>query len=119
MAGAHPLKFEVTRCRTSQFARCFLPAQVRMWNDFPTLCLTPERWMGSRVQSTVGCYHELCFLQFSMAQVLVGLRNQFMDNFVFHTWACAAGFYNNNNNNNKALIAACPARCDVCVVSVL
>ena len=22
---------------------------------FPTLCLTPERWMGSRVQSTVGC----------------------------------------------------------------
>ena len=31
---------------------------------FHTLCLTPERWMGSRVQSTVGCYPELCFLQF-------------------------------------------------------
>ena len=33
-AGAHPLEFEVSRCRTHQFARCFLPAHVRMWNDF-------------------------------------------------------------------------------------
>ena len=33
--AAHPLEFEVSRCRTSQFARCFLPAQVRMWNDLP------------------------------------------------------------------------------------
>ena len=51
--------------------------------------------MGSRVQSTVGCFPELCFLQFSMAQVLVGLRKQFMNNFVFPTWACAAGLNNN------------------------
>ena len=29
------LEFEVSRCRTSKFARCFLPAQVRMHNDFP------------------------------------------------------------------------------------
>ena len=29
---------------------------------FPTLCLTPERWMGSRVQLTVGRFPELCFL---------------------------------------------------------
>ena len=36
-----------------------------------------------------------------MAQVLVGLRKQFMNSFVFPTWACAAGFNNNNNNNNK------------------
>ena len=34
-AAAHPLEFEVSKCRTSQFARCFLPAQVRMWNDLP------------------------------------------------------------------------------------
>ena len=34
-AAAHPLDFEVSRCRTSQFARSFLPAQVRMENDLP------------------------------------------------------------------------------------
>ena len=34
-AAAHPLEFEVSRCRTSQFARCFLPAQTRVWNDLP------------------------------------------------------------------------------------
>ena len=49
----------------------------------PTLCLTLEHWMGSRVQSTIGCFPELCFLQFSVAQVLVGLRKQFIINFIF------------------------------------
>ena len=34
-AAAHPLEFEVSRCRTSQFARCFLPAQTRVRNDLP------------------------------------------------------------------------------------
>ena len=34
-AAAHPLEFEESRCRTCQFARCFLPAQVRMRNDLP------------------------------------------------------------------------------------
>ena len=34
-ATAHPLEFEESRCRTSKFARSFLPAQVRMWNDLP------------------------------------------------------------------------------------
>ena len=84
VAAANPLEFGVARCRTSQFARYFLPVQVRMWNDqFPTLYLTPERWMGPRVQSTVGCFPELCVLQFTVAQVLVGLRKQFINNFVF------------------------------------
>ena len=31
--AAHPLEFEVSRCRTSKYARCFLPAQTRVWND--------------------------------------------------------------------------------------
>ena len=39
--------------------------------------------MGSRVQLTVGSFPELCFLQFSVAQVLVGLRKQFINNSVF------------------------------------
>ena len=59
--------------------------------------------MGSRVQSTVGCFIELCFLQFSVAQVLVGLRKQFINNFVFPTCAYAAGF--NNKNTNKCNVS--------------
>ena len=34
-AAAHALEFVVSRCRKSQFARCFLRAQVRIWNDLP------------------------------------------------------------------------------------
>ena len=34
-AAAHLLEFEVSRCRTYQFARCFLPAQTRVWNELP------------------------------------------------------------------------------------
>ena len=43
---------------------------------------------------------------FSVAQVLVGLRKQFINNFVFPTWAGPAGFNNNNNNNNNNLQAS-------------
>ena len=35
-AVAHPCELEVSRCRTSQLGRCFLPAHVRMWNDLPS-----------------------------------------------------------------------------------
>ena len=46
-ASSHPLQFEVSRCRTSRFARSFLSAQVRMWNEFPyTVFLTPESMDG-------------------------------------------------------------------------
>ena len=34
-AAAHSLEFQVQRCRTSQFARSFLPTQTRVWNDLP------------------------------------------------------------------------------------
>ena len=30
-AAAHPLEFEVSGCRTSEFASYFLPAQTRVW----------------------------------------------------------------------------------------
>ena len=46
--------------------------------------------MGSRVQSTVGCFLPSCFLQISVAQVLVGLQNLFINNFVFLTSGCEA-----------------------------
>ena len=32
-AAAHPLELEVSRCGTSKFARCFLQAETRVWND--------------------------------------------------------------------------------------
>ena len=34
-AAAHPSEFEVSRCRTSQFSRSFLAAQVQLRNDVP------------------------------------------------------------------------------------
>ena len=38
------------------------------------------------------------FFSFSVEQVLVLLRKQFINNFAFPTWAFAAGFNNNNNS---------------------
>ena len=58
--------------------------------------------MGSRVQSTVGCFPELCFLQFSVALVLVGLQKQFINNFVFPNGPVLLVF--NNNNNEQTLL---------------
>ena len=54
--------------------------------------------MSLRMQSTLVASLSL-FFNFSVAQVFVGLRRQ-INNFVFPTWACAAGF-NNNNNSSK------------------
>ena len=74
---------------------------------FPTLCLlmcwnagTLDGFKGA-VNPLIGCFPELCFLQFSDALVLVGLQKQLINNFELPTWACAAGFNNNNNNNNS------------------
>ena len=50
--------------------------------------------MGLREQAIVGCFPEFVF---SVAQALLGLRKQFIQNIVFPSWACAAGFNNNNN----------------------
>ena len=53
-AAAHPLEFEVSRCRTSQFARCLQPRlRFECGMTFPTLYLPPERWIGSRRSSHV------------------------------------------------------------------
>ena len=51
--------------------------------------------MGLRVHS------QSCVFLFSIVQVLVGCRKQFMNSFVYPTWACAAGSNNNNNNINN------------------
>ena len=49
--------------------------------------------MGLRWQTIVGCFPDFV-VQFSVVQVLVGLCKHFINNFVFVTWACAAGFNN-------------------------
>ena len=98
-AAAHPLEFEVSRCRTSQFPRCLLPAKFVCGMTFSTQCLAPERWMGLREQSTVDCFHT-CFFQFHRHKPPhrhVGLRKKFINHFVFPTSACAADFIYNNN----------------------
>ena len=58
---------------------------------------------GLRVQSTVCCFPVLCFSVFFVMQVLVGLQKQFINNFIFSTWACAAGFNKNTNNSANYL----------------
>ena len=49
---------------------------------FPTLCLTPSRWMGLRKQSIVGCFPELCFPVFRGAGAS-GAANEIYNKFVF------------------------------------
>ena len=70
--AANPLEFEVSRYRTSKFARSFLSAQVRMWNFPYTIFDTGtlngfkgavNRWLLPRV-----------VFSFSVPQMLVGLR---------------------------------------------
>ena len=53
--------------------------------------------MGSGEQSIVGCFSEFLF-SFLWYRCLC---KQFMNNFVFPTWACAAGFNNNNKTEEK------------------
>ena len=50
-----------------------------------------KQWFDASCQRAYGA---------KQAQVLVRLHKQFINNFVFFTWACAAGFNNNKNNNN-------------------
>ena len=75
-----------------------ISSQIQVWNDLPYTVFDTETLDSSRVQSTVGCFPELCFRQFSVAQVLVELRMQFMNNFAVPTWVCAPGFNNYNND---------------------
>ena len=53
--------------------------------------------MGLREKLIVSYFPEFDF-SFSVAQVLVGLRKQLVNNLFFPDYACAAGFNNNDNN---------------------
>ena len=47
--------------------------------------------MGLRGQSIVGCFPEFVFQLVSPAAGAYGVAKAIMNNFVFSTWACAAG----------------------------
>ena len=78
-----------------------MPPRFVSGMTFIRLCLTLELLMGLYVQSTVGCFSDLYFFLVFVSQVLVGLRKQFMNNFVFTTWPCGAVFNNDDNINDK------------------
>ena len=42
-AATHLFELEVSRCRTFEFVRCFLPAQTRVWNDLPYTVFDTEK----------------------------------------------------------------------------
>ena len=96
-AAAHPLEFEVWRCRTSQFARCFLPAQTRVWNDLPYTSFDTGTLDGFKGAVNRWLLPWVYFSVFRGAGAC-GVAYAFISNFVVPTWACAAGFNNNNNN---------------------
>ena len=114
-AAAHPVEFEVSKCRTAQFARSSfcqvkslpgtsLPGQVCMWNNlhhmFDTWRLDGFNGCSQPLIASLSCVS----FQFSVANVIVVLREEFVNNFFFSAWGCAAGFNINNNNNVKEAI---------------
>ena len=93
---AAALEFELSRCRTSQFSWSSMPDQVRMRNDLPYTVFDTGTLDGFKGAVNHWLLPWFVF-SFSVAQVLVGFQKKFINNFVFPTWACAAGFNNNNN----------------------
>ena len=82
---------------------------------FPSLCLTPECYVGLKEQSIFGCFLEFVF-QFSVVQVLVGLHKQFLNNFVFITWACDAKgkvFYGQEPLTQWRIYYNCTTECGI------
>ena len=75
-----------------------------MWNDLPYTVFDTGMLNGFKGAVNRWLLPRVVFFQFSVAQVLVGLRKKFMNFFVFPTWTCAAGFNNNNSNNNLTMV---------------
>ena len=91
-AAAHPVEFEVSRCRMFQFARCFIPAKTRVWNDLSYTVFDTGTLDGFKGAVNRWLLPWVCYSVFRGA-CAVGLRKQFINNLVFPNWACA---FNNN-----------------------
>ena len=94
VAAAHPLEFEVSRCRTSEFARaflpaqftrCFLPALVLMWNDLPFGVFDTRTLDGLKLGSSQALVASVCvFFNFPCAGacgVAKAISKQLINNF--------------------------------------
>ena len=79
------IEVRVSRCRMFQFARCFLPAQARMWNDLPFEVFNTKTFDGFNGAVNRWLFPRVVFFLFSAAHVLVGLRKQFINNLIFPT----------------------------------
>ena len=72
----HQLKFEVSRCRMSQFARCFLPSQTLVWNDLPYTVSDTGTLDGFTEQSIIGCVAVVLFSTYPRWQSNWGVTSQ-------------------------------------------
>ena len=93
------LEFEVSRCRTFQFARCFLRAQVRIWNDLPYTVFDTDTLDGFKAVNR-WLLHWIVFSSVFCGVACVVCETNISTIF-FTTWPCAEGINNNNNNNNN------------------
>ena len=106
-AAAPPLEFEVSRCKTSKFARSFLSAQVRLWNDLPYTTFDTGTLDGFKSAVNSLLHHWVAFSSVFRGAGACGVAKAIINNFDFFTQSCAAGF--NNNNNRSTLVESCSA----------
>ena len=88
--AAHSLELKVSRCRTFQFPKCFLPALVWMWNDFPYSVFDTGTLDGFKGAVKRWLLPWIVFSCLPWRMCLWGWEINFKK-FVFTTWARAAG----------------------------
>ena len=99
-AAAHPLEFEVSRCRTSWFTKCLLPAHTRVWNDLPYIVfdtVTLDEFKGAVNRWLLA---DLWFSVFRGSGAC-GVAKAFYKQFCFSHLGMCAGFNNTNNVKHK------------------
>ena len=99
-AAAHPLEFKYRPLERPNLQYVSCQVQTRVWNDLPYTVFDTGKLDGFKGAVNRCCFPEFV-CQFSVTQVLVGLRNQFINKSIFSTLACVAGFNNNKKNNNN------------------
>ena len=72
-------------------------------NDFPCTVFDTGTLGAFKGAVKHWWFPRVCFCPFSVEHVLAGLRKQFITNFVFPAWACAADFNDDNNNKSKVM----------------
>ena len=73
-----------------------MPAQTCVWNDLPCTVFNTGTLDGFKGTANRWLLPELCFFSFPWRRCFLGCESNLENNFVFPTWACAAGFNNND-----------------------